>query len=178
MTDARLTLFPTNPFSEIPDPRGYAEKLAEVGFLEPNTFSSSGFVLGRIFRELLDAPFDEIEHYHIPAWLAFFDGPQLQIGENLAQLDTVRNPYGEEIGDAHTARELLAELRQDPAAVWRDPRTQRPFPIASLDFDHTVAYGNHFLHLGIYVSPTDTFLRLLGEQTGIGYDFAFYRAEM
>lgn len=172
MSEKRLTLFPEDPFVLLPERAEFVQKLVESGFWEPNPRDNQQFVLGRIFRELLEDSYEGIEYYQIPVWIEIFDEPRLQAGADLQNLQSVKTPHGKEIGDLDTAYELMAALRANPDAVWQDSR--QTFLIHELDFDHFLAFGNHFLHIGIYLKPTELFLQLVRERLGISYRFANY----
>jgi len=175
MSDKRLTLFPADPFVPMPDIETFTRKLTEIGFLEANAYSPTQFILGRIFRELLDTS-EEMEHYHIPAWIEMFEEPTIQVGSDIQYMQSLKTPHGKEIGDADTANQLIAALREDAHATWQEPRFRQHYLIYGLDFDHYLAFGNHFLQLGIYLQPSDSFLQLLSERTGIEYQYANYQA--
>ncbi len=174
MTVRKLTLFPANPWEPIPDRETFLEKLLQNGFLERNEYSDSGFILGRLFRELLHAEVEEMEFYQIPAWLDWFEQPRLQLGSDMQNLVSVKSPAGKEIGDLDAAYQLIGALREDAQATWEEPRFRHQIPIYELDFEHYLAFGNHFLQIGIYLKPSEAFLNLLCESLGIEYRYANY----
>ncbi|MDJ1483216.1 hypothetical protein QNI16_22150 [Cytophagaceae bacterium YF14B1] len=174
MTERRLTLFPSDPWFVTEDEELFKERLIRIGFWGPSENSSSGFILGRLFRELLEGTFEGIEYYHIPAWLEIYEQPKLQIGSDFQNLTTVKSPYGKEIGDQDMARELILDLRENPDATWQEPRFRQNIPIYELDFENYVAFGRQFLQLGIYLKPTESFLNLLKDSLGMEYRYANY----
>jgi hypothetical protein len=174
MTERRLTLFPVNPWVQLPQNEHFREMLREIDFLEANAGSDSGYILGRLFREILSESVEEMEFYHVPVWVEIFEQPRLQVGSDIQNLTSVKTTNGKEIGELDTAYQLIGALREDAEATWQDPRFGYPIPVYELDFENYLAFGNHFLQLGIYLKPSDRFLHQLNERLGIAYRYANY----
>jgi|GEM_PF-3035899 len=170
-----ITLYPTDPFVAHPGKTRLEEMLLRDGFFARHPEDDETFILGEEYKKYFQPGEHHFEESHIRAWVEDFgNNPQLRTGSNVQHIQSMRLPSGKITGDAETANELIRKLQSDPHATWNDPQTGSEIPVYTIDFDHYVAFGNHFIGIDLYERPAPELTEALFRITGIQYKYALY----